>query len=60
MTGKGIQNPLELPPDIANVVIPFIADVIDFADKTAPTKGAYGLSARCQDQRGLDGDTDSV
>ncbi|MFI5366076.1 MAG: hypothetical protein ACHQ4J_10665 [Candidatus Binatia bacterium] len=42
MTRKGIQNPLELPPDIASVLIPFIADVIDFAQKAAAAK--WGLT----------------
>jgi len=38
----GIQNPLELPPDIARVLIPFVADVIDFAHKASAAK--WGLT----------------
>jgi hypothetical protein len=42
MTSKGIQNPLELPSDIAGVLIPFIADVIVFAHRAAA--GKWGLT----------------
>lgn len=37
-----IENPLELPNDVARVVLEFVADVIDFAHKTWPTK--WGLT----------------
>jgi len=37
-----IANPLELPRDIACVVTEFVAEVIDFAHHTSPTR--WGLT----------------
>src|SRR5438132_1507737 len=42
MTKRPIQNPLDLPRDVADMLLPFIADVIEFAQQTAP--GKWGLT----------------